>query len=142
MVEIEIPDDDLVAKYSCEMVYCVSGWTLQRTSLALNAPTEDRTKYYQFAMQHSITKKEASEASLPFQLVELRQKKKLFYASKSYFQFICLVESIYVKNLTLRMMMAYVNGDLVKVINDTIKSSEITRSKFFALFREGVDESD
>ena len=142
MVEIEIPDDDLVAKYSRKMVYYVSGWTLQRTSLALNAPTEDRTKYYQFTMQHSITKKEASEASLPFQLVELRQKKKLFYASKRYFQFICLVESIYVKNLTLRMMMAYVDGDLVKVINDTIKSSEITRSKFFALFREGVDESD
>ena len=46
------------------------------------------------------------------------------------------------KNLTLRMMMAYADGDLVKVINDTIKSSEITRSKFFALFSEGVDESN
>ena len=86
--------------------------------------------YMQFASNQSISKETAKEQSLPSSLIEMRQKKKLFYPSKEYFSFILLVESTYIKNLTLKMMMAFMEGDLVKEINDAILRSDWMRSKF------------
>ncbi len=73
-------------------------------------------------------------AKLPSSLVEMRQKKKLFFATRQFFDFVKLLESTYVKNLTLKMMMAYADGDLVKTINDALLASELIRNKFDGLF--------
>ena len=81
-----------------------------------------------------ISQKELKTAGLPCALVELRQKKKLYYASEAYFGFILFLESIYLKNLTLRMMMAHSDGDLVKAIHDYVILSDEVRSKFSDLF--------
>lgn len=141
---IEIPDKDLVAKYSQEVVYYVAGWTLQRASLAKTVGELDRFKYQQFATSHNTTIDTAKQASLPYELVELRQKKILFYASEAYFNFIRLVESIYIKNLTMSMMLAYADGDLVKAIDAKIKSSDRVQAVFFSLFSSDnvLGESD
>ena len=43
-----MPEHDLVAPYSLEVVYYyVAGWPLQRTSLALKAPEGERHKYFE-----------------------------------------------------------------------------------------------
>ena len=46
---IQIPDKDLVAKYSEPVVYYVTGWTLQRTGLALLVEESEHCKYEYFA---------------------------------------------------------------------------------------------
>ena len=71
-------------------------------------------------------------------------KKKLYFASKAYFDFIMFIESVYIKNLTLKMMMAHSDGDLVKAINDAILSSDTVREKFWSIFQcdESVTEDD
>ena len=65
---IQIPDEDLVAKYSLPVVYYVAGWTLQCTSLALLVGENDRFKYQSFANNHKLTTQSAKDASLPCDL--------------------------------------------------------------------------
>ena len=132
--EVEIVTSDLVHKRSLPVLYYVAGWTLQRASLSKTVALSDRQINQSFATLHSIGRESAKEADLPISLVELRQKKCLFFASKSYFLFIKTIESVYVKNLTLKMMMAYVDGDLVEAINAALLASEIIRDEIFALF--------
>ena len=131
-VAVEIASGDLVAKYSRPVVYYVAGWTLQRASLALTIGEQEREMYFAFASSQSISKETAKAENLPCSLVELRQKKKLFYPSKEYFSFILLVETTYIKNLNLKIMMAFMEGDLVQEINDAILGSELMRSNFFS----------
>jgi len=118
---IQIPEEDKVAKYSLHVVCYVGGWALQRTSLALLVEENERFLYQAFANRHKLTAQSAKDASLPCDLVELRQKKCLFFPDKQYFAFIRLVESIYVHNLTISLMMAYVDGDLIQAIDAKIK---------------------
>jgi len=141
---IQIPDKDLVAKYSEPVVYYVTGWTLQRTGLALLVEESERYKYQSFAKRHSITAQYAKDAELPCELVEMRQKKCLCFPDKQYFEFIKLVESIYVHNLTVSLMMAYVDGDLMQAIDSKIKSCEEVLTKFSDLFTAGdmISEAD
>ncbi|KAL9184799.1 hypothetical protein ACHAXT_002576 [Thalassiosira profunda] len=142
--DIEIPTANLVGKYSRSVVYYVAGWALQRTSLALLAPDREKAKYHAFAKSHCLSKADAKAKSLPCALVELKEKKKLFYVTPQFYDFVARVESVYIANLSLRMMMAHSGGDLVKCINDAIRASDFIRNKFFELFGddgEGVDEA-
>ena len=142
--KVEIPTEDLVGKYALEVVYYVAGWTLQRTSLALGVAEVKKGVYKQFAASHSIEMEEAREANLPSSLVELRRKKKLFFVTESYFDFIRFIESIYLHNLTLKMMMAHSNGDLAGTIHDAIITNETVHARFSLLFPDGssIDEGD
>ena len=119
---------------SLPVVYYVAGWTLQRASLSKTVASSDRKTNQSFAMLHNIGRVSAKEECLPSSLVEMCQKKCLFFASKSYFHFVKTIESVYVKNLTLKMMMAYVNEDLVEAINATLLASEIICGELIALF--------
>eukprot|EP00984_Skeletonema_dohrnii_P013631 scaffold5653_cov95-Skeletonema_dohrnii-CCMP3373.AAC.6 len=139
---VEIPLQNLVAKYSMPVIYYVAGWTLQRASLALTVPKSKRQKFYDFYPLHKRHVEYAKENKLPYSMVQLRQKKKLIYVTKDYFEFICLIESIYVKNLSMKMMMAYNSGDLVKVIDGAIMKSETVLKRFFALFEDEEDDDE
>ena len=131
--DIDIPSTNLVGKYSRPIVYYAAGWTLQRASLARTVAVDDRGKYVQFASRHSIDVARAKAAQLPYEVVELRQKRSLIFCSKKYYEFICVVESTYIQNLTLKMMLAYADGDLVNAIHQALYASEKIRSMFFAL---------
>ena len=48
-------------------------------------------------------------------------EKCLFFPDKQYFDFIRLIESIYVHNLTISLMMLYVDGDLIQAVDAKIK---------------------
>jgi len=55
----------------------------------------------------------ANEQGLPSSVVERRKRKSKMFCTKGYFEFICFLESIFLANLTLEMMLAYADGDLV-----------------------------
>ena len=139
---IQIPEGDLVAKYSLPVVYYVAGWTLQRTGLALLVGENDCYKYESFAKRLKLTSQSANDSKLPCELVEMRQKKSLYFPNKQYFQFIRLVESIYVHNLTVSLMMAYVDGDLMQAIDAKIRSCDEVLTKFSNLFPAGDTASE
>ena len=140
--EIIIPDNCLVSKFSLPVLYYVAGWTLQRASLALTVPINERDKFVDFAKHNKISCLDAKLADLPYTLVELRQHKSLFFGSKDYFEWIKMVESTYIHNLTLNMMIAFADGDLVEVIDSKIKTSEKIRAKFFLLFDSSNTDDD
>jgi hypothetical protein len=50
---------------------------------------------------------------LPTSLVERRKRRASVYCSRGYFDFVCFIESTYLANLMLKMMMAYNDGDII-----------------------------
>ena len=52
--------------------------------------------------------------------------KQIYCTSKQYYDFICFMESVYLANLTLKMMMAYNDGNIIS----RIKSSLIANTLF------------
>jgi hypothetical protein len=71
---------------------------------------------------HTVDEHSAKALNLPTSLVETRKQRALAYCTHEYFDFICLVESIHLANLTLKMMLAYNNGNIVNVIKMSILS--------------------
>jgi hypothetical protein len=65
--------------------------------------------------------------------VERRKWRALVYCTRKYLDFICLVESIYLANLTLKMMLAYNNGNIVNMIKMSILSHKATMDSFSCL---------
>ena len=60
----------------------------------------------------------ALSAGLPTRLVDKRKRRRgsKIYCSSDFYNFISFVESTFLNNLTLEIMMAYSNGDLVYAI--------------------------
>jgi len=130
---ISIPDESLVGKYSQNTIYYVAGWTLFSLSRALTIGQADRGIYHRFALEHSLEEQEATEQTLPISLVKRRKRRAQVFSTKIYFDFISFVESVYLDNLTLDMMMAYADGDIIHAIKTAILDSEVAREKFMAI---------
>lgn len=84
-------------------------------------------------MANSIDEDTAKSSGLPTSLVEKRKRKSSVYSSRDYFEFICFVESVYLANLSLKMMMAYADGDIIASIKTSIISNQTARDMFAAL---------
>jgi hypothetical protein len=82
----------------------------------------------------------AKGMNLPTSLVERRKRRASVYCTREYFYFICVIESIYLTNLTLKMMMAYNDGDIVAKIKLGILSHNDTSNRFSCL--SGSDNKD
>jgi hypothetical protein len=111
---VEFLVDCLVSKHARPVIYYVTGWTLYRASKALTIAKDKRPVFHQFADVHSIDKDSSKSMSLPTSLID-RWKHNLLsvYCSHDYFVFICFVKSVYLANLSLKMMMAYADGDII-----------------------------
>ena len=70
---------------------------------------------------------------LPTSLVEWRKRRASVYCTREYFDFVCLVESIYLANLTLKLMMTYNDCDIVAKIKLGILSNDDMRNRFSGL---------
>jgi hypothetical protein len=70
---------------------------------------------------------------LPTSLVEKRKRRASVYCSREYFGFIYLIESIFLANLTLKMMLAYNDGNIVAKIKESIISCNGMRDQFSSL---------
>jgi hypothetical protein len=128
---IEFPTNCLVGRYALSVVYYIAGWTLYCASKALTIAIFKRPLYFMFAALHTIDEHSAKALNLPTSLVERQKWRALVYCTRKYFDFICLVESIYLTNLTLKMMLAYNDGNIVKVIKTSILLHKATMDSFF-----------
>jgi hypothetical protein len=119
---IEFPVDCLVGRYALPVVYYVAGWTLFSMSKATTIAADNRPVYFTFPASRIIEEREAKRMNLPSSLVERRKQRASVYCTREYFDFLCCIESIVLANLTLKMMLAYSDGDIVTRIKTSILS--------------------
>jgi hypothetical protein len=93
-----------------------------------------------FAAAQTIDECTAKSMDLPTSLVERRKRRAPVYYSREYLDFVCFVESTYLANLTLKMMMAYNDGDIISKIKLGILSHDDSRDRFSCL--SGSDNED
>jgi len=139
---VSYPEECLVGKYAHPVIYYVAGWTLFSASKAATIAASNREIYFAFARAHKMQKNEAKSMKLPISQVERRKRKNAqVYSSKDYFEFICFVETVYLANLTLKMMRAYADGDIVIQIKRSLLSNSVAIEKFDALCNNDSCES-
>ena len=126
---VTLPEDCLVGKYALPVVYYVAGWTIHSLSMAQTIAKDKRAIYQQFAQQHNVGEKEATEQDLPISLVLKRNFRSLLFCSPEYFKFICFIESVYLDNLTLEMLVGHPEGNIIQVIKSFILGSTIALKK-------------
>ena len=103
-------------------------------SKAKTIAKSQRMIYTQFAEMHCLSEDKARELGLPIGLVQRRRRRANMYCSEKYYNFIGdVIESTHVANLTLDMMMAYADGDIICEIKERILKSDAVKSKFAAL---------
>ena len=129
--QIEFPVDCLVGRYALPVVYYVAGWTLYSMSKASTIAEDKRALYFMFAASHTCN--ERATLDLPTSLVEKRKRRASVYCSREYFGFICLIENIFLANLTLKMMLAYNDGNIVAKIKESILSHDGMKDRFSSL---------
>jgi hypothetical protein len=130
---IEFPVDCLVGRYPLPVVYYVAGWTLYSTSKASTIAADNRPVCSTFAASQTIDEREAKKMNLPTSLVERRKRQASVFCTHGYFDFIYCIESIFLANLMLKMMLAYSDGDIVTRIKTSILSHNKIRIKIFFL---------
>jgi hypothetical protein len=123
---VEFLVDCLVSKHISPVIYYLTGWMLYKASKALMIAKGKRPLYHQFAGVHSIDEDSAKSMSL------------LTSRSHNYFVFICFIESVYLANLFLKMMMAYTDGDIISQIKQSILANERAKEIFTSL--SGLDK--
>ena len=127
---VSIPDECLVGKYARPVIYYVAGWTLHSLSKALTIAQDKRGVYQRFSTNHCLGADEAKDLDLPVSVVQRRKRWANTYPTKVYYEFICFVESVYLDNLTLEMMMAHADGDIIHVIKIKLLNSSIAKDRF------------
>jgi len=137
---IHFPVDCLIGKYALPVIYYVAGWTLFSASKASTVAVDNRPLFFRFSASHTIDECVAKGMNLPASLVERRKHRASVYCTREYFYFICDIESIYLTNLTLKMMLAYDDGDIVAKIKLGILLHNDMRNSFSYL--SGSDNED
>ncbi len=138
---IEFPTNCLVERYALPVVYYVANWTIYSASKALTIAIVKRPTYFIFVALHTIDEQSAKALNLPTSLVVRRKQSALVYCICKYFDFF-VVESIYLANLTLKMMLAYNNGNIVTVIKMSILFHKATMDSFSCLSGSKNDENN
>ncbi len=95
--------------------------------------------FLEFSKAHSKDDEIAESSGLPISLMERRKRNLSVYCSHDYFEFICIVECVYLANLLLKMMMAYANGDIIAHIKTSIIGNQAVRDSFVALLGNQFD---
>ena len=130
---INFPADCLVGKYTLPVVYYITRWTLYSTSKASSIAADKKSLFFRFAAAQTINGCTVKNMDLPTSLVERRKQRASVYRSREYFDFVCFVEITYLANLTLKMMMAYNDGDTISKIKFGILSHDDSRDRFSCL---------
>ena len=89
-----------------------------------------------FVQAHRIGKVAAQDANLPISIIEKRKRKSAkVYCSEESFDFICYVKSVYLSNLSLKMMRAHTDGNTIDIIRSGLLSNDAVTHKFSLLFQ-------
>jgi hypothetical protein len=103
---IQFPADCLVGRYALPVIYSIAGWTLYSASKASTNAVDKRPLHFRFAALNTIDESAANTMNLPTSLVKRRKHRALVFCTQEYFDFVCFVKSIFLANLTLKMMLA------------------------------------
>jgi hypothetical protein len=116
----------------CQLyTYYTAGWVLSQVLLAKTVAKHLRRPYELFATEYSISKKDALDEGLPSEVVDRREKTALHRSSKQFFfLFIQGIESVFLSNLNLKMMMAYSDGNLCEGIRRGIMTNDTIVGEF------------
>jgi len=139
---INFPADCFVGKYALPVVNYVAEWTLYSASKASSIAADKRPLFFRFAAAQTIDGCDAKSMDLPTSLVERRKRRALVYCLREYFDFVCFVESTYLANLMLQMMMAYNDGDIISKIKFGILSHDDLRGKFSCLLGSNNEDNN
>ena len=91
-------------------------------SKATTIAADNRPVYFTFEASQINEEREAKRMNLPTSLVERRKRRASVYCTREYVDFLCCIESIFLANLMLKMMLAYSDGDIVTRIKTSILS--------------------
>jgi hypothetical protein len=130
---IEFLVDCLVGRYALPVVYYVAVWMLFSMSKASTVAANNRPECFTFAASQTIDEKAAKRMNLLASLVERRKLWASIYCSREYFDFLCCIESIFLANLMLKMMLAYSSGDIVTRIKMSVLSHNEMRERIYFL---------
>jgi hypothetical protein len=111
------------------VVYYVAGWVLYSASKASTLAVDDRPVCFTFVASHTIDERAAKSMNLLTSLVERRKRQESVFCTHGYFNFICCIETIFLANLTLKMMMVDSNGDIITRIKTSILSHNEMREE-------------
>ncbi len=94
--------DCLVGRYALHVVYYIAESMFYSAFKACMIAADNRPLYFMLEALHACDERAAKMMSLPTSLVKRRKRRALVYCSRKYFDFICLVESIFLANLNLK----------------------------------------
>ncbi len=136
---VKFLDDCLVGKHARPIIYYVAGWMLYSASKALMVARDKRLLFFGFSESQSIDEDMAKSMDLPTSLVDRRKHKPLVYCLRAYFEFICFVENAFLANLSLKMMLAYNDRDIISQIKISILGNESAMERFAEMSGINVD---
>ncbi len=142
---VKLPSNCLVGYFAIPVIYFVAGWTIYKVYKALTVARGKSPVYYrlQICSCAEYQCKFGKSIGLTTDLVDRRQCGSSMYCTQQYFYFICFVESIYLANLMLEMMMAYNNSTIISVIKTSILSSNLAMENVDALLAgDAVDNNE
>jgi hypothetical protein len=106
---------------------------LYSASKALTIARDKKPLFLEFSKAHSKEDEIAQSSELLISLMGRRKRNSSVYCSCDFFEFICIVECVYLSNLSLKMMMAYADGDIIAHIETSIIGNQAVRDSFVAL---------
>ena len=130
--QVSFPEECLVGRFARPVIYYVAGWILHGMKQAKGVAQTEKQMFFDFVAHNCLNAESAKMAGLPTSLVERRKKKKgaIMYCTQQFYDFVSFIESIYLNNLNLEMMMAHASGDLIHEIKEKILVSDAVTSKF------------
>jgi hypothetical protein len=131
-----ITEVDEVDDFSAPSVYSALGWVLfeMKNSSSRNAAS---ATIQLIAEQNCISRREAMEEKLPISEIRRKEVSELTYPSGAFFEFGKLLETNYLRNMTLDKYVAHMDGSLVVKIDETLTKSEFV----FNAFKKCVDDT-
>lgn len=111
-----------------DKLYYISGWVLNKL-LHLSMSGVDNSLLSKFVLQNSTSKRDA--ADMPCGIVDGRESRDdaLKRPGAAWFQFICLLESIFLVNMN-AMQVLHHRGRVLQKITTTARTSDALRQKF------------
>ncbi len=124
------------------VVCYVARWRLYSASKASTIAAANRPVWFTFAASQTIDERAAKRMNLLTSLMERRKWWASVFCTRGYFDFICCVKSIFLANLTLKMMLAYSDGDTVTRIKMSILLHNEMRERISFLSGSGNEANN
>lgn len=129
VIKVSVDDLSLLTSNAGLVAYYICGWILTAL-INRKVAQSDKQAFLGFANTNTITKDEATTNSLPYKLVEQREKRALRYSSRQVLDLVLSIEACYKRHGNQRGFAQW-GGELFLKINNAIaESKELYEDKF------------